>query len=207
MAPASQSFSFTWLDWIVLSSSAIFWNLLSSFKEAPVPDSNCVCQSLFVSVTKYWDRQFKEEWFIYVFIYFGGTGVWTEGLVLASQMLYHLSHAHSPFCFCFFHIGSHVFPGQPLTLIFLSLPPKWAEYNCELPHIPRKVFLAHIFGDFSPWSFGPIAFGPMWNDAEHHDGEHVVEKSGLPGGKQWDRKGPGTGYPSKATPPNFYHLY
>jgi hypothetical protein len=39
----------------------------------------------------------------YLFIYFfGGTGVYTPGLILARQALSHLSHINSPFSFSYF---------------------------------------------------------------------------------------------------------
>jgi hypothetical protein len=33
---------------------------------------------------------------VYLFIYFGGTGILTQGFTLARQVLYHLSHSASP---------------------------------------------------------------------------------------------------------------
>jgi hypothetical protein len=48
--------------------------------------------------------------------------IYTQGLALARQVLYHLSHAPSPFCFI---IESQVFsPDWHQTVIFLSPPPE-----------------------------------------------------------------------------------
>jgi hypothetical protein len=38
----------------------------------------------------------ETEWFIWFFFGGDGTRVWTQGLILASQVLYHLSHSASP---------------------------------------------------------------------------------------------------------------
>jgi hypothetical protein len=44
---------------------------------------------------------------ILYFIFFAGTGVWSQGLSLARQLLYHLSNSASYFLCQFFKIGSH----------------------------------------------------------------------------------------------------
>jgi hypothetical protein len=49
---------------------------------------------------------------IYLFMYFGSARVWTQGLVLARQVLYYLSHASTPFCCSDFSDRvSHFCPG------------------------------------------------------------------------------------------------
>jgi hypothetical protein len=40
-----------------------------------------------------------------LFIYFGGTGIWTQGCKLAKKVLYSLSHASNPFCSAYFGDG------------------------------------------------------------------------------------------------------
>jgi hypothetical protein len=40
--------------------------------------------------------------FVVVIIIFGGTGVGTQGFMFDRQVLYHLSHAFSPFCSGYF---------------------------------------------------------------------------------------------------------
>jgi hypothetical protein len=37
-----------------------------------------------------------------LFFFFGGSGVWTQSLTLARQMLYHLNHSHQPFTVGYF---------------------------------------------------------------------------------------------------------
>jgi hypothetical protein len=49
------------------------------------------------------------EWSIYLFIYFGGTGEWTQDFTLARQA-YHLSHCTSPFCVGYFWDRSYFMP-------------------------------------------------------------------------------------------------
>jgi hypothetical protein len=55
--------------------------------------------------------------FIY-WVIFGRTGVWTEALVFAKLVLYHLSHASSPFCSGYFEDGAW-------RTICLSWPQTW----------------------------------------------------------------------------------
>jgi hypothetical protein len=58
------------------------------------------------------------------FWFFGGTGVWIQGLVLARQMLY-----HTPALFCFSYISnrvSHLYLGWPgLQCSYLHFPNTW----------------------------------------------------------------------------------
>jgi hypothetical protein len=63
-------------------------------------------------------------------LFFGsGTGIWTWGLQLAKEVLYHLnpillsSHPHQPFCaLAIFQVGAHVFfQGGPQTSILLPV--------------------------------------------------------------------------------------
>jgi hypothetical protein len=67
-----------------------------------------------------------------VLLFFGGTGVWTQGFTLTKQVLHHLSHTSSPFCSGYFGDGvlnylrrlalNHDLPN-------LSLPSSW-NYRC-----------------------------------------------------------------------------
>jgi hypothetical protein len=41
----------------------------------------------------------------FLFFFFSGTRVWTQDSTLAGQVLYHLSHASSPFCSGYFGDG------------------------------------------------------------------------------------------------------
>jgi hypothetical protein len=55
--------------------------------------------------------------------FFCGTGVWTQGFVLAKQVLYYLSHASSPFCSGYFEdrIFWTICPGWPwISVLLLS---------------------------------------------------------------------------------------
>jgi hypothetical protein len=55
-----------------------------------------------------------------------GTGVWTEGLVLALQVLCHLSHSSAPFCVGYFWDRvSCLMPG-PLSF-YLCFPRSWDD--------------------------------------------------------------------------------
>jgi hypothetical protein len=54
---------------------------------------------------------------IYLFIYFGGTRVWTQDFVLAKLVLYHLSHTASPFWSGYFGHGSPNYLSWLLTEI------------------------------------------------------------------------------------------
>jgi hypothetical protein len=62
------------------------------------------------------------------FFLFCSIGVWTQGFVLAKQMLYHLSHTSSPFCSGYFGDGS-----------LMNYLPGLAS-NCDPPHLsfPRS---------------------------------------------------------------------
>jgi hypothetical protein len=62
-----------------------------------------------------------------------GTGVKTQGLMLARQMLYQLRHMFILFCFSFFQEGSCFFlPGLALNYYFsIYLPSSWV-YKCKL---------------------------------------------------------------------------
>jgi hypothetical protein len=66
------------------------------------------------------------HWF-FVFVFWGGffgdTRVWTQGLTLARQGLYHLSHSASPFSLVILEIGSHFLPRLAWTtiLFYISL--------------------------------------------------------------------------------------
>jgi hypothetical protein len=55
------------------------------------------------------------------FIFCGGTAVWTQGFVLAEQVLYHSCHTSGPFCSGYFGDGvSWAFcPSWPQTAILL----------------------------------------------------------------------------------------
>jgi hypothetical protein len=63
-------------------------------------------------------------------IFFCGTRIWTQGLMLARKVLYHLSHLCSPLLdLVVFQIGSHIFAqGWPWTLILLAM---WEVHKYE----------------------------------------------------------------------------
>jgi hypothetical protein len=82
--------------------------------------------------------------FIYLFI-FAGTGVCTQGLTFAKQVLYHLSHRSSLFCSSYFEHGGFVSYLPQLASNFhppdLSLPSS-SNCRCE-PQVPGLSFLIH----------------------------------------------------------------
>ena len=92
-------------------------------------------------------------------------GFWTQGLELARQALYYLSHACSPFAFSLFSDTVSLLPGWPRFLLLSSKnyrcePPwsgrdsistvKWAEYFLFSPTVPASLWVHH--GD-SRWTF------------------------------------------------------
>jgi hypothetical protein len=58
----------------------------------------------------------------FLFLSFGGTGVWTQGITLVKQALYHLSHACSLFLlWLFWRWGlTNYLPGLPSKLLILA---------------------------------------------------------------------------------------
>jgi hypothetical protein len=96
----------------------------------------------------------------------GSTRYWTEGFVLANQVLYPLSYVHSPFCFlAFLQIGSHV-PAltnlRPLSY-HLHFPHRW-DYSHVLPCLAcfwDKVSLTFAWTDLEPQSFY-LCFPNSW---------------------------------------------
>jgi hypothetical protein len=59
---------------------------------------------------------------VVIFFSFFGTGAWTQGLTLAMQALYHLSHSASPFLWWVFFLRQvfmNCLPGWLRTMIFL----------------------------------------------------------------------------------------
>jgi hypothetical protein len=55
--------------------------------------------------------------------FFGNTGVWTQDLALARQVLFHSNHTLSSFCFHYFS-GRVSYFCWPHTVILLPMPPK-----------------------------------------------------------------------------------
>jgi hypothetical protein len=54
-----------------------------------------------------------------IFLFFGGTRVWTQGLTLARQVLYHLSHFTSPVLFFWDRVSWTICLGWLWTSILL----------------------------------------------------------------------------------------
>jgi hypothetical protein len=67
--------------------------------------------SLYLSIGHYVHTYVCVCVYIYIFFFLDGTGIWTHGLMLARQMVYHLSHSTSPFVLGISEIGSpELFP-------------------------------------------------------------------------------------------------
>jgi hypothetical protein len=65
--------------------------------------------------------------------FFGSTEVWTQGLMLARQVFYNLSHFLSPFCFSYFSDRvSNFCQGWPWFTILRCLPLRW-DFRHEPP--------------------------------------------------------------------------
>jgi hypothetical protein len=64
------------------------------------------------------------------------TGVWTQGLMLARQAFYPLSHIPNPFALVIFEIGSDFLPGLawPVILLFYTSCHSWD--NRHIPSCP-----------------------------------------------------------------------
>jgi hypothetical protein len=71
------------------------------------------------------DSQVAPSITLYVssFFFLAILGFGTQGLSLARQVLYHLSHAPALFASVIFQIGSCVFACWSQTVILLSMPP------------------------------------------------------------------------------------
>jgi hypothetical protein len=78
--------------------------------------------------------------------------VCTQGLTLASLETVHWSHAHSLFCFSYFLISLLPLLGGGLwTLILLSPPPKWVEFQAEV-NMPSS-YIHFIIYFLVAWGF------------------------------------------------------
>jgi hypothetical protein len=79
--------------------------------------------------------------------FFDGTRVWTQDFVLAKQVLYHLSHTSSPFCFGYFGDGVlwAICPGWPWTKTFLISASQVARIICVSHGIWLVLFLSLEF--------------------------------------------------------------
>jgi hypothetical protein len=79
------------------------------------------------------------------FLFFGWTGVWTQGFVLAKQVLYSLSYASSPFCSGCFEDGilRTICLGWPQTLILpMSASQIVKITGMSHKHPPKKLYLS-----------------------------------------------------------------
>jgi hypothetical protein len=76
--------------------------------------------------------------FYYLFKFWGGsTEAGTQGLAIARQVFYYLSHPYQPyFALVIFQIGYPTFfaQGQPGTVILLRMPPQLAMITGEYHH-------------------------------------------------------------------------
>jgi hypothetical protein len=60
-----------------------------------------------------------------IFVVAGGTGVSTQGLMVSTQVLYHLNHAPSPFCFNYFSDRVSCFLLMPCWTTILRRMCRW----------------------------------------------------------------------------------
>jgi hypothetical protein len=59
---------------------------------SPAPDPTSAPQPCFFLAHPTW----KAAWILFLFLSFGSTGVWIQGVILIRQMLYNLSYSTSP---------------------------------------------------------------------------------------------------------------
>jgi hypothetical protein len=62
--------------------------------------------------------------FFFVSFIFASKGIWTQDSMLARQVLYHLSHVHSPFCFSYFSFLTFAWACLRPWFYYLY-PPMW----------------------------------------------------------------------------------
>jgi hypothetical protein len=66
--------------------------------------------------------------------FFGGTRVWTQGLALIRNALYHLSHSASPFCFVYFWGSLALCASWTAHWFYLCFPhSSWGWQECADP--------------------------------------------------------------------------
>jgi hypothetical protein len=97
---------------------------------------------------------FKTIRCFFIIIFWSGTVVWTQGFDLARQVLYHLRHAPSPFCFSYFSDRvSYFLPRADLRLksSYTGLPLSWNhKYTPPCSASWLRWGLANFFPDW-PW--------------------------------------------------------
>jgi hypothetical protein len=83
---------------------------------------------------------------------FGGAGVWTQGLMLAREVLYHLSHTFNSFCFSYFLYRISTFCLGPTSDCD---PPTYAS------QVTRVIITCHHIWPVC-WIGVLLTFGPEW---------------------------------------------
>jgi hypothetical protein len=88
-----------------------------------------------------------------LYIFFGDTGVWTQGLVPAKQGLYHLRHASSSLCFSYF--------STRVSLLLNQAHPQTAIFLPAASHIARITAVCH-HTQFICWHRDSLFFCQGW---------------------------------------------
>jgi hypothetical protein len=94
---------------------------------------------------------------IFLFLFFGGAGIWPQGLILHTQCSYYLSHSASPFFVIdFFKIGSHkVFAWGRFQTAILLISASWVAKIIGVSNQYRAEPWIYLYG-YIKTTWGPL---------------------------------------------------